>query len=79
MPRSLAERIAENAARSPDGLAYATASERMTWAEYDARSTALASRCDTLIVGTWLHRDAKLDAPVDVERVRELKQRINAA
>lgn len=45
MPRSLAERIAENAARSPDGLAYATASERMTWAEYDARSTALASRC----------------------------------
>lgn len=40
---------------------------------------ALASRCDTLIVGTWLHCDAKLDAPVDVERVRELKQRINAA
>ncbi|MEE2674340.1 MAG: class I adenylate-forming enzyme family protein [Myxococcota bacterium] len=43
MPRSLAERIAENAARSPDGLAYATAAHRMTWAEYEARSTALAS------------------------------------
>ena len=40
--RSVAGRIADHAARQPDGLAYATRDARMTWAEYDARSTAFA-------------------------------------
>jgi acyl-CoA synthetase len=40
--RSLAQRIAEHAARMPDAIAYRTVSAQMTWAEYDSRSTALA-------------------------------------
>jgi acyl-CoA synthetase len=44
VPRSLAEHISELAERTPDALAYATTRLRMTWAEYDARSTALARR-----------------------------------
>jgi membrane complex biogenesis BtpA family protein len=34
---------------------------------------ALLERVDALVVGTWLHRDARLDAPVDPERVRALR------
>jgi len=40
----LAARIAAHAARTPDGLAYASRDARMTWAEYDARGTAFAER-----------------------------------
>ena len=40
MPSSLAEHIAERAARMPDALGYATTSEQMSWAEYEARSMA---------------------------------------
>ncbi len=31
----------------------------------------LAAHCDGFVVGTWLKRDARVDAPVDVERVRQ--------
>lgn len=30
------------------------------------------------IVGSWLHRDARLDAPVDVERVRQMASALQA-
>jgi len=34
---------------------------------------ALRPWVDALIVGTWLHRDSALAAPVDIERVRTLR------
>jgi acyl-CoA synthetase len=45
---SLATRVTDLARRSPDEIAYVTARESMTWAEYDARSTALAGQLVTL-------------------------------
>ena len=39
---SLADRVADLAATRPDGVAYVTPDERMTWREYDERSTAWA-------------------------------------
>jgi acyl-CoA synthetase len=41
---SIAERIRERARTHPDDVAYWTARDRMTWAEYEARSNAIAAR-----------------------------------
>ena len=38
-----ASRIASHAARDPDGIAYTTGSQELTWTEYDQRSTDLAA------------------------------------
>jgi acyl-CoA synthetase len=48
VPRPLAERIAEHAARAPGGLAIATADARMSWAEYYDRSTGFAQHLVSL-------------------------------
>ena len=41
--RTLADRVAEHAARRPSDLAYISELESITWAQYDARSTSLAA------------------------------------
>lgn len=40
---TLAAAVAENASRDPDGVAFIGGAHRLTWREYDERSTALAS------------------------------------
>lgn len=39
-----------------------------------ANAAELWPRCDGAIVGTWLKQDGRIDAPVDVERVRALRR-----
>jgi acyl-CoA synthetase len=42
-PETIAQRVAVHAAERPEGLAFISELSRMTWREYDARSTELAA------------------------------------